>query len=459
MAKKPITEDDFANMSDEDFLALDEADYSGNVPEGETSLTNEEPVHVEQEPVEEPVDESQTGDSTDTPSGDGQSDESNDGSDSGSSDEGEETPTGETDPLAGEGEPASEESASENGEQSTSDAQEEGETGSETSEGGVGDVSGDGEVKAEDKKPADTPAKAGYYKLPEGMDTAQMDTAVGFYQKITAPFKADGKDITVRSAEDAIRLMQQGVNYSRRMQEIKPMKALNRMLTDQGLNDPQKLNFLIDLSKGDKAAITQLLKSHKIDPMDLDTEKDSGYQARNYQGDPQDNEFRDALDMALTTPEGQALVSHIHKDWDRLSKAKLRENPSIIGNLSEMKASGVYDKVVEELDYQRSLGYMQGIPFLQAFDQVGEAMKNAGVFNTQPNPAQQGNPMAPLASQPQGQPVASGARKQNQAPKKPAANPHLSSTPPSKQSGNQAPAEPDFDKMSDEEFLKMAPPE
>ncbi len=206
------------------------------------------------------------------------------------------------------------------------------------------------------------------------------------------------------------------------------------MLTDHELNDPEKLNFLIDLSKGDKAAIIQLLKNHNIDPMDLDIEKDSGYQANDYQGNPQDNDFRDALDMALTTPEGQALVSHIHKDWDAASKARLREDPSIIGTLQSLMVSGVYDKVVEELRYQQSLGYLQGTPFLQAFDQVGEAMKKAGIFDS-PNPATGGSSMAPIRNQPQNTPVAMGGRKQNSGLKKPAANPHLSSTPPSNNPG------------------------
>lgn len=437
----PKTKVDFDNMSDEDFLKLDESDFSGDAPAGQSTLTNGEldaPVQVSNhDPAPEDTDGSDT-----SPDG-GESDESDDDPVSGSVEE-EEDAEGQN-PMGGEGQSATEDDASKGGKQPAANSEEEGKAEGKPGEDGV-------------TKGKDTPAKAGYYKLPEGMETAQVDEAIGFFKRVTTPFKADGKDFQVRSPEDAIRLMQQGVNYSRRMQEIKPMKQLNRMLQDHGLDKADQLNFLIDLSKGDKGAITQLLKSHKIDPMDLDIEKDSGYQAKNYQGNPQDNEFRDALDMALTTPEGQALVSHIHREWDPKSKARLREDPSLIGTLQGFKASGVYDKVVEELRYQQSLGYLQGVPFLQAFDQVGEAMKNAGVFNS-PNPAQAGGSMAPIRGvQPQGQPLASGARKQ-QTPKKPAANPHLSSTPPSKQTGNTGKPAVDFDKLSDEDFAKLPPPE
>ncbi len=442
---KDNTEQNFDNMSDEDFLKLNEEDFSGNVPEGENTLSNnrdeDESIQVSNE--EQLSDDSNSDDDSNEFNKSEDDDETDD--DLSSSNEEEEN--------SDQKNPHSDEEKLSSGEQPKTNTEEEEKT-SNNEEGYR-----DGPALEENKKvKADTPAKAGYYKLPDGMDTAAVDSALGFYNQITKPFKADGKDFTVRNPEDAIRLMQQGVNYSRRMQEIKPMKQLNRMLTDQELNDPNKLNFLIDLSKGDKSAITQLLKSHNIDPMDLDIEKDSGYQANNYQGNPQDNEFRDALDVALTSPEGQALVTDIQRNWDSKSKASLREDPSIIGNLQELKASGVYDKVVEELKYQQNLGYLQGVPFLQAFDQVGEAMKKAGIFESSPDPATGGSSMAPLQSQPQNTPIATGGRKQT-APKKPSANPHLSSTPPSKQSGNMQTAPVDFDKMSDEEFAKLAPPE
>ena len=446
MVDTPKTPDDFENMSDEDFLKLDENDYSGNVPEGETILTDHAPEVTDEEETQKPDDSVDDNNGTD---GD-ELDNAESGADpnGGSVEEKEKDLSGsedDSDAYADEGKSAGESKSTPEGEQSDADSEKEGKKIPEET----------GDVKP--VKKAETPAKSGYFKLPEGFDNAKMTTAVDLYSKISTPFKADGKDFTIRSPEDAIRMMQQGVNYSRRMQELKPMKQLNRVLQDNGLADQTKLSFAIDLMKGDKAAITQLLKSHKIDPIDLDIENDSGYQAYNYAGNPQDIEFRDALDEALTSPDGQALVTHINQDWDKTSKARLREDPSILGNLQNLKSSGVYDKVVEELRYQKSMGYLTNIPFLQAFDEVGEAMKNAGVFEDPNKPAADGNPMASLQSQPQGQPVASGARK-SIGMKKPETNPHLSSTPPSKQTGNLTPKEADFDKMSDEEFLKMAPP-
>lgn len=420
---------DFDNMSDEDFLKLSEEDAAQAI---ETQTPPQEEEENQNEDKNQNQDD-QFGSGDESSSDSDESDESNDGSVPNANDSEEESDDpkqGNQDPLAGAGK-TPQNAQPKSGEQPNANTGEKG------------------------KKPEQ---KAGDFKLPDGVTGEQVTTALDFYSKITAPFKADGKDFSVRSVDDAIRLMQQGVNYSRRMQELKPMKNLHRVLQDHGLTDMNKISFLIDVSKGDKTAITKLLKDNNLDPMDLDISADSGYQAKSYSGNPQDNAFRDALENTISTPDGQALVGDIHKSWDDSSKARLRENPGILGNLMDMKQSGVYDKIVAELNYQRGLGYLTDVPYLQAFDQVGEAMKNAGVFNKAPQPAPAAAPMGHLQNntQQQVQSVASGARKVT-APKNTAPNPHLSSTPPSKQT-NTGNGNVNFDSMSDEDFLKMAPP-
>lgn len=412
---------DFDNMSDDDFLKLPEP-------------SEEEPV-VEEEEVTNEVQEQELDNPEQPPADSIESDGSGSDSDPSESQGEEEVQPEEgqelqqPNPMEGQGQEApSEETPVQTDKQPEADPKEEGKE--------IPESKGESELSVE--------------------ETAN---AVAFYKALTTPFKADGKDFVVRSAEDAIRLIQQGMNYSRRMQELKPIKHLNRMLTDHGLNDEAKLSFLIDVSRGDKQAITKLLKEKGLDPMDLDTSGEIGYQAKSYAANPEENAFRDALDNTMSTPDGQALISDIHQNWDDASKQQLQKNPAILGNLMEMRQSGVYSKIVDELAYQRGLGYLTEIPFLQAFDQVGEAMKNVGVFD-KPQPAPAANPMGQLQSntQPEVKPVASGARKAP-ATKKPEPNPHLSSTPPTKQTGNATTATPNFDKMSDEEFLKMAPPE
>ena len=63
-----------------------------------------------------------------------------------------------------------------------------------------------------------------------------------FYKKVMAPFKANGKMITLRSPEEAIQLMQQGANFTKKMQAIAPHRKLLIMLENNGLLDESKIN-------------------------------------------------------------------------------------------------------------------------------------------------------------------------------------------------------------------------
>ena len=92
-----------------------------------------------------------------------------------------------------------------------------------------------------------------------------------------------------------------------------------------------------------------------------------------------------------------------------------------------------------------------GTPFLEAYDRVGKAMNDAGAFNDINTKTEE------PGLQIRQQPIASGTRKAATAPKKPAPNPHLSSAPASK-SSSPAPQKPEFNALSDEDFLKMPPP-
>ena len=308
-------------------------------------------------------------------------------------------------------------------------------------------------AKADDPKAKDKGKQADAPKL-----TPEQTAAVDFFEKVSAPFKADGKDMQVRSPEDAIRLMQMGVNYNRRMAEFKPLRAMDQMLRQHGLNDPAKLSELIDIHKGNPEAIQKLLKDKGIDPLDMDVTKETSYKAPNYQGDPKDIDFQEAIQTTLAAEGGRELINDVNAGWDDQSKEALRDQPTIFQNLLAQKSSGVYGKIQEELSYQRSLGFLNDVPFLQAYHQVGDAMQKAGVFGSPTNDPHSGGP-APVVK-PQAVPIDTGPRKAALQPKTEQPNPNLSSTTPPRTAASNGGGEPtpDYSSLSDEDFLKMAPP-
>ena len=304
--------------------------------------------------------------------------------------------------------------------------------------------------KAEADKPA-AKGKEGEAAEEAGEKEEPVDTnvATDFFKKVSAPFKADGREVTIKSPEDAIRLMQMGVNYSRRMEEMKPLRAQDQMLKDNGLNDAAKLNFLIDLSKGNPAAIKQLLLDYKIDPIDIDTtDTATPYRATNYEGDPKDIAFDDAIKTTMAAEGGRELVADINKEWDPVSIEALRDQPSIFQNILAQKSSGVYSKIKTELEYQRTMGFLTDVPFLQAYHQVGEAMQKHGVFDTKPE------------AQPAKVVVGTGTRKPAPKPTTEQATPNVSSATPPRSVPSNGGGQPEIDyaTLSDEDFMKLAPP-
>jgi len=311
------------------------------------------------------------------------------------------------------------------------------------------DAEGDPD-KVEDKADAEPDKKDDKAKKDDApkADDPKVAEAVSFFEEITKPFKADGKDFQVKTAGEAIRLMQMGANYSRRMQEMKPLRAQDAVLKEHGLDDPKKLAQLIDISKGDPAAIQKLLKEKGIDPLDIDVSKDSTYDGNKvYSADEKNLAFKDAITSTLEAPGGRELITDMNATWDEESKNALYEKPQIFENLLDQKSSGDYEKVVAELQRQRVLCYLTDVPFLQAYTDVSNAMENLGLVGSKKT--------TPEAKAP----IDTGTRKAAPKPKTEQPNPNLSSTPkpaaPSNTGGNK---EIDYSTLSDEEFLKLGAP-
>lgn len=260
-------------------------------------------------------------------------------------------------------------------------------------------------VEAEgDKTEAVTPVPEGEVLTAE-QKAAAFDTLVG-------TIKANGKEVKIRNADEARNLMQLGLNYGRLTQKIAPHRKVVAMLEDADLiNNLEDLSFLIDLKKGDKAAIHKLLRDHKVDTFDMDINADPNYTGgRNVVTDHEAN-FRAALDDVKSLEGGQELIDAIYTAWDAPSRQMVWENPEVMRSLHENKQNGVYDLIVQELNHRKTVGTIPlTMPFLQAYTQVGMEMEqrvrsqavHPGV--SQVNPQGSAAPGTPPAGQPSAAP-------------------------------------------------------
>ena len=196
-----------------------------------------------------------------------------------------------------------------------------------------------------------------------------------FYEAITKPFRANGKEIQAKNHEEAIRLMQMGAGYGKKMQELQPYLKIAKMLENNGLMNEESLSFLIDVSKNKPEAIKTLLQQNKINPLDIDIDEKSNYRPSNYSVGDNEVEFTLALRQLNSTREGQEIIREIDATWDNVSLKALREHPELFDVIQEQKASGTYQRIASEIDRMKTMGYIpQNTPFLEAYKNVGEIL-------------------------------------------------------------------------------------
>jgi hypothetical protein len=209
---------------------------------------------------------------------------------------------------------------------------------------------------------------------------AKYEALKSEYDKLLGSFKASGRTVKVESPDDARRLMQMGYDYTNKMRDLKPHLRLIRALEHNDLLDPEKINFTIDLMKGNPEAIKKFLKDKEIDPIDLDLEDSADYTPT----DHRPSEAQEALDDVLTTLREEEhfprLAKVITKEWDTASQEVLMGTPRVIAILSDHMAKGYFDQIAAKVAYERSLGRLAGLSDLEAYKTVGDAMEAQGQF-------------------------------------------------------------------------------
>lgn len=263
--------------------------------------------------------------------------------------------------------------------------------------------------------------------------------------KLLSTFKASGRDFKVNSVDEAIQLMQKGVNYHDKMHGLKPVMGIARMLEREGLLDEGKLSYLIDLHKKKPEAIAKLVKESGVDTLEVDDNKVAAYKPGAYGLTPQENALEDALSELQQYSSHDRVIELVNTKMDHASRKTVIENPHVLLHIANQIDSGVYDVIQAEIDKQRILGNLRGVSDLAAYDQIGNALNAQGAFNhlaKQQAPAQQPAPVVVAPRQAAPKPV---------NPAKVAAAPAKTTAAPEVKPKSFNPLA-----MSDEEFMKLA---
>lgn len=202
-----------------------------------------------------------------------------------------------------------------------------------------------------------------------------------FYERMTAPFKANGKMIQMQTPEEVEQLMKMGANYTQKMQALAPHRKVLMMLDNNGLLDESRLSFLIDLDKKNPEAIKKLIKDSGIDPMTIDNTVEPAYQAGSHGVSEAELTFRSELDELSSTEEGKKTVQLMNTEWDQASKEVLWQEPKVMTAIHQQRENGIYDRISAEVNRQKILGTISAsTPFIHAYKLVGDQMQAAGAF-------------------------------------------------------------------------------
>lgn len=244
---------------------------------------------------------------------------------------------------------------------------------------------GDPPVAAAKAKPpvkeAEPAANAKAEPAVETSEEAAVEVAItpdDFMAEILKPFKANGREMSVTTPEEVRTLMQQGANYNKKMQGLKPHLAIVKQLEQNGLLDNEKLGFLIDLHNKNPEAIGKLIKDSGVDPLDLDPTKVDGYKPKSYAVSDAQMDFDSVLDELKDDENFKPVIHDVANEWDVASQKIVADKPQVLRLLTKHKEMGVYDAITTEVNRRKVLGQLSNTPALEAYDAVGKELEAAG---------------------------------------------------------------------------------
>ncbi len=229
-------------------------------------------------------------------------------------------------------------------------------------------------------------------EVPPGPDEKQIADA--FELLYGSPIKASGREVKLRNPEHAKNFIEMGIDYNKKMQSMKPHLAALKTLEKQGLlgNDKiERLNLLFEVEKGNKDALKRLIAESDIDPLDFADEnvieEGKNYQPENHIMSPRQIELDEALDSIEGTEAQQRTLNVMTNEMDERSRMIISENPSFITNLNNDISSGIYDRVMEGVNYKRD---MKMVPNeMSDMELYIETVKEMAQYEQSQQPAQQ----------------------------------------------------------------------
>lgn len=167
-------------------------------------------------------------------------------------------------------------------------------------------------------------------------------------ESVKHTFKANGKDYEFTEdemREQFPRIFGQAMDYTRKMQAIKPWRKTIDAVEQAKLTHDD-INLMIDVFNGNKDAITEVLRRTGVDVLDIDPSAATApYVANQYGRDDAQLELTEVIDSIKHDQEYSVTHAVLSKVWDDASWNTISKDPAKIKALHSDVKSGIYAKV------------------------------------------------------------------------------------------------------------------
>jgi len=160
-------------------------------------------------------------------------------------------------------------------------------------------------------------------------------------------YKANGQEFEFTEQEileQFGRVFGQSMNYTQKMQAIKPWRKTIDAIEEAKLTHDD-INLMIDVLKGDKEAVAAMVKRTGVNPLELDEDNTKPYQPNDYGRNETELAIKDIEDRISRDKEYPVTHNILTKQWDDASWSEMTKDPQLIELLHVDVKSGMYDTI------------------------------------------------------------------------------------------------------------------
>lgn len=178
----------------------------------------------------------------------------------------------------------------------------------------------------------------------DNLEDEIVDEAQKEHQELA--FKANGREY--KFTQDEImaqfpKIFGQAMDYTKKTQAMKPWRKTIDAIEEAKLGHDD-INLMIDVMKGNKEAIAEVLKRTGVDSLEIDTEN-SKYTPNDYGRDDKALAIKDIIEEISVDREYETTHKVLSKEWDEKSFKRMTDDPELIRLLHYDVKSGTFDKV------------------------------------------------------------------------------------------------------------------